>query len=77
MGEERVGALKRLMQAITVLMENCVLTRTWCSKCHESPLMVPLSGRVVSGILVITGKCGKCGSKVERASFRSFPDCFC
>jgi len=43
-----------------------ILNKVWCGRCRDEVTILNLSGKVVSGDLVLEGRCDRCGGPVAR-----------
>jgi hypothetical protein len=56
----------KIWAVIPVEFQEKILDKVFCSQCRDSVRIVDYSGSVVSGDLLLKGKCAICGQKLAR-----------
>lgn len=59
-------AAKKVWDKIPKEMQKLLQTNVWCGDCAGQTTIVDFAGRVVSGALLLEGKCSQCGGDVAR-----------
>jgi len=60
-------AARKAWEAIPSAHRETLLGNVWCVRCSDETTLVRYSGRVERGLLVLTGKCARCGHEAARA----------
>ena len=59
-------AAKKLWNKIPKETQKLLQNNVWCGECSDQTTIVDFAGRVVSGCLLLEGKCSQCGGDVSR-----------
>ena len=57
---------KKIWESIPGSIRLKLLNNVWCTQCGEITAIGHVSGKVESGMLVLTGVCTRCGGEVAR-----------
>ena len=57
---------KKIWEAIPGIIQFKILNNAWCVHCRKESSIGNLSGKIESGMLVLSGTCTKCGGDVAR-----------
>jgi len=56
----------KIWEEIPVEFQDTILSNVWCSHCRVAVRIVDYSGSVVSGEVLLKGKCAICGYSIAR-----------
>ena len=59
---------KKIWESYTEDVRAWLLNNTWCSQCRESSSMDGVSGKIESSLLMLRGRCTRCGGNVVRVT---------
>ncbi len=59
---------RKIWASYTEDVQDWLLNNTWCSHCREISSMDHVSGKIESGLLMLRGRCTRCGGNVVRVT---------
>ncbi len=59
---------KKIWESYTEDVRTWLLNNTWCDHCREISAMDNVSGKIESGLLMLHGRCTRCGGNVIRVT---------
>ncbi len=59
---------KKIWESYTEDVQAWLLNNTWCSHCSEISSMDNVSGKIASDLLMLRGRCTRCGGNVVRVT---------
>jgi len=59
---------KKIWESYTEDVRAWLLNNTWCGHCREISAMDTVSGKIESGLLMLRGRCTRCGENVVRVT---------
>jgi hypothetical protein len=59
---------KKIWESYTEDVRSWLLNNTWCGHCREISAMNTVSGKIESGLLMLRGRCNRCGENVVRVT---------
>jgi hypothetical protein len=59
---------KKIWESYTEDVQAWLLNNTWCSQCRDLSSMDNVSGKIESGLLMLRGRCTRCGGNVVRVT---------